>query len=193
MLLGIVGLPLTKTAPVKEGRFPCEHCPCGCSSAEFCWDKCCCHTDAEKLHWATENGVTPPEFLVARVAASAPATTLVSIATSKPASGCQYCSGQENANAQRCEADAKPAPAKESLAGQCESSCETEQSVARLVLLESAAKCRGIELVWTLLSSVVIDTRPLALGKPESPFLFLLPITNEWAESASASVDPPVP
>lgn len=45
------------------------NCPCGCSSAESCWNSCCCHTDIEKLAWARKNSVRPPEFLAKRVAA----------------------------------------------------------------------------------------------------------------------------
>lgn len=191
MLIGIVGIPLTNTAPVKEGRFPCERCPCGCSSAEFCWDQCCCHSDIEKLRWAAENGVTPPDFLVARASRT---TTAVTIAASKPASGCQSCCGHKNTDSEQCEADAKTALSKNSTAGTIDSSSEPRQGfITRIVLLERAAKCCGIELVWTLLSSAVVDTRQLAMTKPDAPFRFLWPIANEWAESASLSVDPPVP
>ncbi|MDC0935495.1 hypothetical protein OAS39_04345 [Pirellulales bacterium] len=41
--------------------------PCGCQDAATCWDSCCCKTDQEKIAWARDNGVTPPDFLLARV------------------------------------------------------------------------------------------------------------------------------
>ncbi len=61
-----ISIPLPKQNHTLE-RFPCENCPCGCASAAFCWDKCCCHSDEEKLAWAQKEGVTPPDFLVKRV------------------------------------------------------------------------------------------------------------------------------
>lgn len=42
-------------------RYPCEACPCGCSTADYCWKSCCCHTLAERITWAKRNDVRPPE------------------------------------------------------------------------------------------------------------------------------------
>lgn len=42
-------------------RYPCESCGCGCASALECWTACCCHTEHQRLIWAIENGVLPPE------------------------------------------------------------------------------------------------------------------------------------
>lgn len=33
--------------------FPCMDSPCGCVTAEQCFESCCCHTPAELLAWAT--------------------------------------------------------------------------------------------------------------------------------------------
>jgi hypothetical protein len=57
-----VPLPVLKLAAKSGELFPCSDCPCGCDSAEHCWRSCCCHTLAERLAWAEENGVTPPDF-----------------------------------------------------------------------------------------------------------------------------------
>lgn len=51
--------------------FPCQFRSCGCQSAESCWRSCCCFTDAEKLAWAEENGVTAPQHVHQRVALTA--------------------------------------------------------------------------------------------------------------------------
>ncbi|MCE9527475.1 MAG: hypothetical protein K8R36_15640 [Planctomycetales bacterium] len=45
--------------------FPCMHHRCGCSSADACWGGCCCMTSAQKLAWAKEHGVTPPDYAIA--------------------------------------------------------------------------------------------------------------------------------
>lgn len=67
MLACTVGVPLPAAKVSKRGNtpYPCMNCGCGCSSAEVCWQNCCCHTQQEKLAWARENGVTPPTFVVA--------------------------------------------------------------------------------------------------------------------------------
>lgn len=49
-----------KRAETAE-RFPCEACPCGCGTAEYCWKSCCCHTLAQRIAWADRNDVRPPE------------------------------------------------------------------------------------------------------------------------------------
>ena len=43
-------------------RFPCENNPCGCHSAEECWQHCCCLTAEERWAWARANGVEPPAY-----------------------------------------------------------------------------------------------------------------------------------
>lgn len=48
-----------QTAP-----FPCQNRPCGCKTAEQCWKKCCCFTNAQKLAWAKSRGVRPPQYVV---------------------------------------------------------------------------------------------------------------------------------
>jgi hypothetical protein len=37
---------------------------CGCRDAEQCWRHCCCHTLAERLEWARENHVQPPDYVL---------------------------------------------------------------------------------------------------------------------------------
>jgi hypothetical protein len=64
-LFSAVGMPLP-AAPVPKDLsqpFPCMNNPCGCSNAEACWRSCCCTTLAERLAWAREHGVEPPEYV----------------------------------------------------------------------------------------------------------------------------------
>ena len=51
----------------KDGSapFPCQHRTCGCRSAQQCWKKCCCFTNAQKLAWAKAHRVQAPAFVVA--------------------------------------------------------------------------------------------------------------------------------
>lgn len=120
--MGLFGVPLPQQTVEKTGRFPCEDCPCGCSTAEFCWDKCCCHTDAEKLQWAADHGVDAPAFLVERAQASKPVVRLSRARqpTGK-ASSCCCCErsdvGESNSPPSTCavqETDGGPAPSNSS-------------------------------------------------------------------------------
>jgi hypothetical protein len=71
-LLVISGFSLPgSTSDLKNHStpFPCMDSPCGCKDAEQCWRHCCCHTLAERLAWARENGVTPPDYALAEARA----------------------------------------------------------------------------------------------------------------------------
>jgi hypothetical protein len=61
------GLPLPAGNMARNSRemFPCSDHACGCASAEQCWRSCCCHSLAERMKWAREHGVRPPEFAIA--------------------------------------------------------------------------------------------------------------------------------
>ena len=41
----------------RSRPFPCMDSPCGCASAEQCFRACCCHSVAERLDWARQNGL----------------------------------------------------------------------------------------------------------------------------------------
>jgi hypothetical protein len=66
-LITAAGIPLPAgNLARKSGEFfPCSESACGCASAEKCWRSCCCHTLAERIAWAREHGVRPPEFAIA--------------------------------------------------------------------------------------------------------------------------------
>src|SRR5262249_62306385 len=62
------GIPLPSRPPLaaKDTRipFPCMNHPCGCQTAERCWQSCCCFTPAERLAWARDHNVSPPSYAV---------------------------------------------------------------------------------------------------------------------------------
>ena len=60
-----ISLPCPAAAARSAERYPCEHCGCGCQSAEQCWTHCSCFTFEEKVAWARENGVAVPEYALA--------------------------------------------------------------------------------------------------------------------------------
>lgn len=65
-LLLLIGIPLPTPVSKDSSRpYPCQHHRCGCASADQCWRHCCCFTREQKLAWARENGVSPPEEFLA--------------------------------------------------------------------------------------------------------------------------------
>ncbi len=175
-LIAMTGIPRTKPVATSADRHPCENCACGCTSAEFCWDKCCCHSDSEKLEWARKHGVEPPEFLVARA--------------SKAESG-------ETESVRSCCAKSKSAP-KEA----CGGSVTCEQTVAcdasspdgiGIIRWEDAAKCRGIQWIWSLLASALVDQTTTPSRFCDNPFLYLLMVSDVRAATRCDVPDPPVP
>src|SRR5580704_13259285 len=78
LLLGIAGVPVITVAKKDRSRpYPCQDRPCGCASADECWHHCCCMNNKEKLAWARENGVTPPEYVFAAAEQENDGTTQV--------------------------------------------------------------------------------------------------------------------
>jgi len=60
-----ISLPCPAADAGSAERYPCEHCGCGCRSAEQCWLHCGCFTIQQKIAWARRNGVAVPEFIMA--------------------------------------------------------------------------------------------------------------------------------
>ncbi len=178
MLGAMFGLPIGPRPAAKTStvvgeiaeRFPCENCPCGCASADFCWDRCCCHSDAEKLSWAQRNNVIPPAFLVARVKQ----TIIPVAATLDELPACCRCA------AKKAVAKTGPSP--------------TTIVVAKssVVLLWKAVECRGIESLWVLLSHTVV-TGSAKLFPPIPMLIERLLIESDSACSVRQCPDPPVP
>ena len=200
LLVGMVGLPVRGPAPEKEGRFPCEHHLCGCSTAEQCWDQCCCYSDAEKLSWAAANGISPPAFLTERVASAHEPLA---------APGQSNRRGRVLGAKRRCcsagESVRKPPASYQARAGigKGEPECGEVQPAAdergklklslTLIRLESVAKCRGIDVVWAKLFGMAVVTGGRPWAKPEPPLLGRLRPVDESALTIFLTLDPPVP
>lgn len=65
--LTLCQLPLPYSATSKPDKdrsrpFPCQDRPCGCRSAEQCWQRCCCFTREQKLAWVQRHAVRVPEL-----------------------------------------------------------------------------------------------------------------------------------
>src|SRR5438445_841636 len=58
-----VGVPLPSLAHKDHSQpFPCQDHPCGCHTAEQCWQHCCCFSPEERFAWAEAHHVEPPAY-----------------------------------------------------------------------------------------------------------------------------------
>lgn len=178
------GLPLPVSAAMNAAvkkdlskPFPCMNRACGCLNADQCWHSCCCFTMREKLAWAAENGVEPPEFV--REAAAREALADASNAGHEPEGCCeerhccccseaheshngrQVCqvSGGQDFDRQICGTHgsipaALTAPAKPSNA-------PARQPAGKSVILLMALGCQGQNLFSLLAQALPFVRRPM--------------------------------
>jgi hypothetical protein len=187
----ILGIPIPHSTSKESGeRFPCENCACSCSSASYCWDKCCCHTDAEKLAWAARNHVEPPRFLVERVA-RAKRSELQKIATLSGAAKrtCSCCSRKPSAPdpsvSAKTHAPSDPAASTGTKADR--------RSLVRVVMLDPALQCLGVRSGLLLCSGTWIpELEPTVVAIDELCLDWLVPVDEECF-SREIAPDGPVP
>lgn len=57
-------LPYRLAKPVGKDRsrpFPCQDRPCGCRTAEQCWQRCCCFSREQRLAWLQQYAIRVPQ------------------------------------------------------------------------------------------------------------------------------------
>ena len=192
-LFATFGFPLLSPAPRHKRSstpYPCQSRPCGCLTSEQCWaGDCCCFTLADKLAWAEENGVAPPEhvrpLVESRRPRPAPPKKKPCCAESEPAAGpaataepaccerpkplvragcCEKPAGEVAPKAECPQCAAKPEP------GCCEKKTPTaDRPGVRWVVGIFAQKCRGEGPagLFQLDPAVVPDLTPLVLAGPD--------------------------
>ena len=175
MVVTLTGLPISSaprivTSGVNEERYPCERCSCGCSSAEHCWDHCCCYSDIEKLRWAEANHVQPPAFLKARVAKAA--LTKAKLLANATCCHCGHAAALKAATNEKVESPPSPK--------------------SKVILLWKAAQCQGVTSLWTMLSSVVVPVKMIAL-EPHNLGLDCVWFSNQRGPSRRDRPEPPIP
>ncbi|MBI3410262.1 MAG: hypothetical protein HY040_18130 [Planctomycetes bacterium] len=105
-------LPILKERHKDRSRpFPCQDRPCGCNNAEDFWRGCCCFTPEERLAWAHENAVTPPDFVETPTPAPPEKTTEPSSPTTETCCGTGSCSCCEKSKDKTEPCCSSPAPA----------------------------------------------------------------------------------
>lgn len=155
--VGTTGIPLpTWAAKDISVPFPCMHKACGCRTAADCWNSCCCNTNAQKLAWAQQRGIQPPQHVIAgakREHQSAVAASRSCCSTSKTQDSC-------------CVASTK-SPGQKSCCS--DKSTVRPQPMTNWVRLEDARRCHGQIEVWAIFSQALttfeadeVDVRPHA-------------------------------
>lgn len=189
------GIPLpVSQQPNKSGElFPCASSGCGCGSAEQCWRGCCCHTLAERLAWAKQNGVKPPAFALAEAkragldAAGRPISTkivrvsLAATAASKTPTCCQ-----KKAASSCCQSSSE------------RSCCTSRTAVAaksdesNFVIGFRALACHGQSLNW-LAAVPTLITVELNLADEFPLVAWLGPHSSDIAAGVTDAPTPPPP
>lgn len=185
---GNLAIPLPLARPARSGDepYPCQHCGCGCRTAEMCWNDCCCYTAAEKVEWARRNGITAPAHVLQ--AAAAQRLERTAAASPKPAASCPAC---EKGGARPSECGAEHACCQvgaRSATGSCckraaRSSGGERKGRWDIVLIASALKCRGV-------SVSVVALAPAVLPAPEGLLERPVPAHRAWQHPASLYVVP---
>lgn len=157
-IVGSIGFPVARRPQKDRSQpFPCQDSPCGCQSAEECWRHCCCKTNREKLAWAAEHHVTPPEYVIeAARAESEPGTSrrLCCVHNTQAEHDTAVC------EATGCRTERPCCRHKQSC---CESGGSHNHDEVEVVLVISdlARKCRGLSPLWSVLNCAVVSVSPV--------------------------------
>jgi len=160
--------------PVEKDRsrpFPCAQRVCGCRSAEQCWKKCCCFTDAQKVAWADAQGVELPAFVRESAARALPTDGPTARAgKDRRSQACARCEHRTPADAgsvggtvSRSE---RPGPS------------ERPELASGVVIVQDALACQGIDWQWQFdpgmaprspVASPGVEPPPVHLPGPTRP------------------------
>lgn len=191
-VVGSLPLPMDSGSRLEKDLsqpFPCQNRPCGCRSAQQCWQKCCCFTNAQKVAWAGRHRVAVPEQVLA--AARREQTTARTTAKS-----CCSKSAQTLAVNQR--------PPASSVRDAAQSVGETEQRRqastaartsgtrpgANVVIGVVAAQCQGLDWSWLIVPAGILPTARV----PQPPVVPTVRMCVPASDAApSLFLQPPVP
>ncbi|PHS03225.1 MAG: hypothetical protein COA78_18615 [Blastopirellula sp.] len=173
-LLVTIGMPvdLTVTKDLTIA-FPCQDHGCGCNNAEACWNSCCCHSLEERIVWANENEVEPPDYFWAQVEFEKQQNVFIAGTSSANSSVAKSCCSKDASEKQCCTTD----------------SCE-DNSCEVVIVLDSVRKCQGLQQLIALLSVALLDyqTDCAPVGPEPSGF-----VATSESSLDSFSTAPPTP
>jgi hypothetical protein len=170
-LAAAFGLPVS-LSPAKSARqpFPCQNQPCGCRSAEECWQHCCCYTPEERWAWARAHHVQPPAY--------AEPPTAAGWRTSREGDAeCACCAQKRQARPPSC--------------CQTAASKEKRRTPLRWPVGVSPLPCRGGSSAWVSAGAVLPPPRPLVWQPWLAPLGWISSADPFAAEFALIPPDPP--
>ncbi len=192
------GIPLPAGRHVQKSTdlFVCATSSCGCQTAEQCWRSCCCHSLAERLAWAREHGVRPPDFAIAQArAAGFDLSWLEKRGETRLASRSNSCCdpGKGSAAQSGCERPREVSPTK--IVHSCCSQRReprSENTTGGTVVGWQALKCGGHTMNWLTAVPTLIDVRT-DFALDISPSTWLAPTNSDIAFGTSdlPTVPPP--
>lgn len=161
--------------------FPCQHHQCGCRTAEQCWKKCCCFTNAQKVAWARSHRVQAPDFVIAAARTEARAQS------GSGGSCCRKAAATfPVASTAPARSPSAPKPAASMPTG---SERPARQEMSR-VLGFRAQECQGQVWGWSVLSWSILTLPPRLLTTSLQPPSWPFPASDRQRE---APREPPVP
>jgi len=185
LVVGIGGIPMMKSGPKKDRSrpFPCQDRPCGCTCADECWHHCCCFTNKQKVAWAREHGVTPPDFVVAAQEGDD------QVQLCEVGDCCTHRAGHPHQEPACCRSRHGHPEAETGATDEARDEGTTESKVT-LVVTGFARQCSGLPPVIFLLT----DALPLVAPMPWKPVDALAGyVIDPPGVCTSAELAPPVP
>lgn len=183
VLAASLGVPLPAlVVKTSSTPYPCQHHACGCD-ADSCWRDCCCMSHQEKLAWARENGVTPPEFVV--FAAQREAAQELARAHDH-----KDCDGEATHASCSAESDCCSKPRSccstkpQTSAHESAHAEERRDSSSEFTLMFLALRCRGVSVSVSMLPPCL----PVSLGSTEPTHVAIFDL---WPREANL-YQPPV-
>ena len=192
-LVASLGLPLPAGAAPKDAGqpFPCQDHPCGCRTAEQCWQKCCCFSPEDRFAWAREHNVQPPSY-AERPAGNSWHSPRQRDLASKPC-----CSTHRSTQSERtscCKNHGQPT---------CENSSRQEQKPDQKspaknkkgkgwVVGVMALQCQGHATTWASAGTVLPPGPPLTWN-PWPVLVDQVSLVDELASTLSANPPEPPP
>lgn len=186
-----VRLPAASESEKDQSEpYPCRDRPCGCRSAKQCWAHCCCFTSSQKLSWAKEHGVKPPDFVVAAAARECctDSPVVASCCSRKPQSQ-PACCAHGNAADSRC--DSKKVATQHASHGRGADRRPKQGRPATMIITSLALRCQGQLTSWYSLPWTILPDAPTVARRFEQPGRLDLAGTPQPPEISDRPPTPP--
>jgi len=190
--------------PIEKDRsrpFPCAQRVCGCRSAEQCWKKCCCFTDAQKVAWADARGVELPAFVRESAARAQPSDRRTAgVGKSRGTRACA-----------RCERETPAVPGTRSTGGggvaggtasgdtvgaaappsRRTGQADAEAVASGVVIVQDALACQGIDWQWQFDPGTAPRSPVVGPGVEPPPVHLPAPARQVWRNPTPQVPVPP--